>query len=219
MTMFSDFALLDHEPFMHVSQAIYGTSELTVHRSAAIMRQPPGGFGGWHTDQSVSPTVEGANDVLNSLEIPNGNWFYLNGSRAGHSGIAVIDRSHHADWPGPGGYELINHGKTFRRVAEAPAGDEHPMELGVPGAVAVEAGPGDLIIFAARTYHSALRTEIDEPRLSCAMVFRPRVRHDRPWPLSEQTQAFLDGLAPRHRPYFEHYTSIDPAWRPADRAG
>ena len=29
-------ALLDHQPFMQVSEAIYGTSELTVHRSAAI---------------------------------------------------------------------------------------------------------------------------------------------------------------------------------------
>jgi len=222
-------SLLRHQPFMKISEAIFGSDQLTVHRSAAIMRMPPAKFGGWHTDQSMSPTVEGPNDVLNCLDRPNGNWFYLNGSGPGRCGIAVIEGSHRPAWTGPEGYRMVNHGKSFRPAnggddPEVPDGQamreistwEHPLEMAVPGAVAVEAEPGDLILFANLTYHSAMRTEIDEPRLSCAIGFRPRgpMPNDVPWPLDPHAQRFVDSVPADLRPYFEHYVSIDPDWTP-----
>ena len=42
--------LLDYEPFMDIHRHLIGTDELTIHRSAAIIRRTGSAPVGWHTD-------------------------------------------------------------------------------------------------------------------------------------------------------------------------
>ena len=46
------WSLMDYEPFMDLHRHLIGSDELTVHRSAAIIRKPGSQPVGWHTDWS-----------------------------------------------------------------------------------------------------------------------------------------------------------------------
>ena len=99
--------LVDNPAFMRFLRLVHGTADLCLHRSAAILRTPGEGMGGWHQDhRGHIARPQRANDVLNRFPIPSGLWFYLNGSDPGRSGIAVIEKSHHPGWEGPEGYTI-----------------------------------------------------------------------------------------------------------------
>ena len=111
--------------------------------------------------------------------MPSGSWFYLNGSHHERSGIAVIEKSNRPDWTGPEGFELTEDRSGFRPVSADSSVRWNQMD--VPGCIAVVAEPGDLICFAALTYHANMATQ--ERRYSCGMGFRPkREKIDAPWP-------------------------------------
>ena len=68
----------------------------------------------------------------------------------------------------------------------------------MPGTVPLFTEPGDLIIFAARTYHGAFPHGGDEPRLSCGFIFRPtREKLSIPWELPESAHRFMEELSPQ----------------------
>src|SRR5689334_5412720 len=95
--------LLEHEPLMAINRRLCDSDRLTVHRSAAILRNVGCGVGPWHTDEAI-PRVpwQESNDVLNRGQSwPNGMWFYLEGTHPSRGGLAVIEDSHRPDWPGP----------------------------------------------------------------------------------------------------------------------
>ena len=79
------WAMLEYEPFMRISRYLVGSDELTIHRSAAIIRMPGSAPVAWHTDwggfHEGPPQHTG--HVLNSGLWPSGKWFYLAGSRPG----------------------------------------------------------------------------------------------------------------------------------------
>ena len=205
--------LLDFEPFMRVNRALMGTEQLTINRSAAILRKPGSAAVAWHTDWhgfSGEPPVD-SGEVLNRGPWPSGKWFYLTGSWPEHGGLAVIEDSHVACWQGPEGFQMLPNRRSFY-----PAGEEPCAYSGfdVPGLVPIFADPGDMIVFAHRTYHAAFPNRTDNVRLSCALGFRPSdYKIKAPWPLPESAVAFKKSLPDRHRAYVEDYSGIDVDWR------
>ena len=87
--------LLEYEPFMDIHRHLIGTDELTVHRSAAIVRMSDSQPVNWHTDWCDYATeIKNSGDVLNRSLWPSGKWFYLTGSRPIHGGLCIIEDSH-----------------------------------------------------------------------------------------------------------------------------
>jgi hypothetical protein len=205
--------LMDHEPFMRIHQAFTGTDQMTINRSACILRNPGSQAVGWHTDwrgfADTPPTNTG--DVLNRGDWPSGKWFYITGSRPVHGGLCIIEDSHVEDWEGPEGFNL-----TKDRGSFYPQGEEEHRYNGfdIPGLVPLFTDPGDMIVFAHRTYHGAFPNKTDEVRLSCAIGFRRKDHHiDAPWPLPETSKQFIEALPEHLKPYTEGYTGLDRNWR------
>lgn len=206
--------LLEYEPFLEISRTLIQSREMTLHRSAALYKAVGAGVGPWHTDwagRKGPPVV--VDDVFNRGEVPAGLWFYLNGTHPTRGGLAIIEDSHRPDWPGPEGFEFTPYRKSFYRKG-TPATDYVGMD--VPGIVPLFTDPGDLIIFASRTYHGVYPHNGTEPRYSCACNFRPG-RHsiNAPWALSEQAQKFIDSQPAHVRPLVEYYAGMDRTWKPA----
>lgn len=203
--------LVEHEPYMNYVRAVHGTDEVCLHRSAAILRTAGEGMGTWHTDHRghvEKPQI--ANDVLNRFSMPSGSWFYLNGSDPQRSGIAVIEKSNKPDWTGPEGFELTPDRSGFRPIGAADDAKWNRME--VPGCIGVVADPGDLICFAALTYHANMATR--ERRYSCGMSFRPKkMKINAPWPLPATARALTERLPDHLKTYTDGYTGYDGTWR------
>ena len=205
--------LLEYEPFMKVHRHLIGTDELTVHRSAAIIRMPGSHPVAWHTDWCGFSTdaPKNSGDVLNRGMWPSGKWFYITGSRPEHGGLCVIEDSHVENWEGPEGFSLTADKRSFYKIG----GEERAYsDFDVPGIIPLFTNPGDMIVFAHRTYHGAFPNQIDEIRLSCAIGFRSRAHHiDIPWEIPDVGKKFLEDLPPHLHQYTHGYTSIDTAWR------
>lgn len=205
--------LLDYEPFLRVQRLFCQSDELTIHRTAAILRNPGSSPLSWHSDWhgfSQAPP-QNAGDVLNRGHWPSGRWFYLTGSYPEHGGLAVIEDSHVEDWTGPEGFALTPDRRSFYRRGSEP---EAYVGFDVPGIVPLFTEPGDQIIFAARTYHAAFPNRTDQVRLSCGLGLRPRSYWiEAPWPLPESAQAFIEALPARHQHFVENYVGIDTQWR------
>ena len=106
--------VLDYEPFMAIHQHLIGTDELTLHRSAAIIRRTGSAPVGWHTDWcGYSTEIKNSGDVLNRGLWPSGKWFYLTGSRPEHGGLCVIEDSHVENWEGPEGFSMTADRRSF----------------------------------------------------------------------------------------------------------
>lgn len=203
--------LVTHEPFMDYVRRVHGTSDVCLHRSAAILRTAHEPMGMWHTDhRGMVKTPKVANDVLNRFSMPSGSWFYLNGSSPERSGIAVIERSHLPGWKGPDGFRLTLDGTSFNRLDQPE--DEGCQDMDVPGCVPVVADPGDLICFAANAFHANMATH--ERRYSAGLSFRPKSnRIDAPWPLPEAVRAMISKLPETIRHFADGYISYDGSWR------
>ena len=205
--------LLGYEPFMKIHRHLIGTDEMTVHRSAAIIRMPGSQPVAWHTDWCGFSTdaPKNSGDVLNRGLWPSGKWFYLTGSRPEHGGLCVIEDSHVEGWEGPEGFSLTTDKRSFYKE-----GEEEKAYVGfdIPGLVPLFTNPGDMIVFAHRTYHGAFPNQIDKIRLSCAIGFRSRAHHiDIPWEIPDDGRQFLADLPPHFQQYTHGYTSIDVGWR------
>ena len=205
--------VLVHEPFMKIHRHLIGSDALTLHRSAAIIRMPGSQPVAWHTDWCgfSTDTPKNSGDVLNRGLWPSGKWFYLTGSRPEHGGLCVIEDSHVENWEGPEGFKMTADRRSFYKE-----GEEEKAYVGfdIPGLVPLFTNPGDMIVFAHRTYHGAFPNEIDEIRLSCGVGFRSRDHHiDIPWEIPNEGKQFLADLPPHLHQYTQGYTSIDLAWR------
>lgn len=199
--------LLAHQPFLRVARTLVGAPEIVVHRAAALVRAAGSPQVDWHTDLDTGSgpptTIDG---VLNRGDAPS-LWFYLTGCRPDQGGLWLIPGSHRPQWQPLPPYRL----SEDRRLILTQAGT--PAPIAIPGAVAVHAEPGDLVAFAARTYHAA--SPLTEGlRLSAGFSLRARrVRCPAPWPLSATTRGWLAQLPTAVRPYFEGYVGLDPSWR------
>ena len=205
--------VLEHGPFMKIHRHLIGSDALTLHRSAAIIRMPGSHPVAWHTDWCgfSTETPKNSGDVLNRGLWPSGKWFYLTGSRPEHGGLCVIEDSHVENWEGPEGFKMTADRRSFYK-----AGEEERAYVGfdIPGLVPLFTNPGDMIVFAHRTYHGAFPNQIDEIRLSCGVGFRSRDHHiDIPWKIPNEGKQFLTDLPPHLHQYTHGYTSIDLAWR------
>ena len=204
--------MMEHEPFMRIHRHLIGSDELTIHRSAAIIRMPGSAPVGWHTDWCgfYGGPPRNSGEVLNSGLWPSGKWFYITGSRPVHGGLCVIADSHVEGWEGPEGFELTPDRRSFYRKGEEPG---RHAGFDIPGLVPFFTESGDMIVFAHRTYHGAFPNRTDQVRLSCAIGFRDRKhRIDIPWEIPEAGQRFLAELPEHLQQYTEGYTSIDVNW-------
>ena len=207
------WSLLENESFMRIHHHLIGTDDLTIHRSAAIIRMPGSAPLQWHSDgcgfSDEAPVNSG--DVLNRGMWPSGKWFYITGSRPMHGGLCVIEGSHVEGWEGPKGFNLTSDKRSFYPVGEE---ESRYTSHEVPGLVPMFTDPGDMIVFAHRTYHWAFGNREDEPRLSCAIGFRDSShRIDVPWEIPEVGQKFMGDLPDHLQHYLDGYTSINMEWR------
>ena len=205
--------LFAYQPFLRAQQIFCEAQELTINRTAAIIRQPGSAPLLWHSDWRgfSKATPKTASDILNRGPWPSGLWFYLTGSNPQHGGLAIIEDSHIPNWPGPAGFRLTNDQSSFYRDGGDPAGY---VGFDVPGMVPLFTEPGDEIVFAARTYHAAFPNQTNQVRLSCGIGLRPRsMRIDAPWPLSLTAKAFIEAQPIHIQLMVENYVGIDPSWR------
>ncbi len=207
--------LLLEPAFLRLCQAVVGAQQLVVHRSAAIQRSVGSPQLPWHSDfDHGHGPPQGPDGVLNRGEWPAGLWFYLTGCDPGHGGLCVVRGSHAPDWQPPLPWRLSADRHLLVDAEGMPAG------MDMPGMVAIQAEPGDLVLFASRTYHAAAALH-DRPRLSCGLTLRPRASLlQAPWKLGSPGQAMLAGLEPALEPFFQGYCGIDPLRRqPETSAG
>jgi hypothetical protein len=204
--------LLNFEPFMEIHRHLLGTDELTIHRSAAIIRMSGSQPVRWHTDWGgYSKEIRNSGDVLNRGLWPSGKWFYLTGSRPVHGGLCVIEDSHVEDWEGPDGFRMTSDMRSFY-----PENEEEQAYDGfdIPGLIPLFTSGEDMIVFAHRTYHGAFPNRLPETRLSCAIGFRDKQhRIDIPWEIPEAGRWFLENLPDHLKGYTDGYTSIDAGWK------
>ena len=204
--------LFDHEPYMRAQQVFCQAEELTINRTAAILRNSGSAPLAWHSDFcgfSNGPR-QFSGDVLNRGPWPSGLWFYITGSHPNHGGLAVIEDSHLEGWTAPEGFQLTPDRRSFHSQGSEP---HRHVGFDVPGVVPIFTDPGDQIVFASRTYHAAFSNRIDRVRLSCAIIFRAReYTINAPWPLTEDAQAFMEALPQRWQPLVKNYVGIDNDW-------
>tara|TARA_B100001013_G_scaffold343493_1_gene271334 strand:- start:211 stop:1062 length:852 start_codon:yes stop_codon:yes gene_type:complete len=199
--------LLADEKFLAISRAVTDSDELTLNRSAAILRDIGSSAVRWHTDfLGSSSKPESLGSALNSGEWPSGLWFYLTGAYPTHGGLAVIADSHLPDWEGPVGFEFTAGRRSFYKEGEK---EDNCMDFDIPGLVPFFTDPGDFIIFAARTYHGAFPNTGPVQRISVGLNFRPRGPVNGDWPLSETAQAFMNDAPAHMQPFLYHYTGLD----------
>jgi hypothetical protein len=86
--------------------------------------------------------------------------------------------------------------------------------MDVPGMLPLLTAPGDLIVFAERTYHGVFPHHGDEVRLSIGLAFRPgQTPFPVPWPLPESARKFIASAPADVRPLVEHYVGLEPGWK------
>lgn len=198
--------LFDNAPWFAIQKRFYGSEELTVHRSAAIIRNPGAPGMGWHTDtyQPLEPWYA-PDTVLNRGQSLGGMFFYLTGCRPSHGGLCVIPDSHLSGWKPQGDFEFGRAGKIICRKGQTNS----YIGADVPGTLPLVTQGTDLLLFDQRTYHCALPNHEPSPRLSCSLGFRAdRKPFLCPWPLPAEAVELKKRLPEHLRPYFEHYASV-----------
>lgn len=208
---------LDHKPWLDFIAYSEGTDNLRFHRSAAIIRNPGAPCVAWHSDWSFRSGLhklppQCIDDVLNIHEGLGGRWFYLDGTHPTRAGLAVIDGSNKIDWAGPEGFEFSDDRRTFFKKGGER---KHYTGWDVPGIVPLFTDPGDMILFASRTYHYAFPHAGDKPRHSCGGPgLRSRaMKNFCPWPLPESSKKFLASLPEKYRRFADGYGGFDPTWK------
>ncbi|MDF2722017.1 MAG: hypothetical protein K0Q59_1692 [Paenibacillus sp.] len=209
--------LMAFEPLMRLARQLNGHQPLTLNRSAAIYKKPgaaghaaKSGVHAWHTDWEPLVRPYGANALLNNTNAAS-LWFYLTGSSPQNGGLAIVPDSHTEDWTGPSGFDF-----TAGRRSFYPKGAEAVPYTGmdVPGMIPVVTEPGDLVLFAERTYHGVYAHQGAEARLSCGLSFRPSAHQLDPcWPVTESVRRFIEACPVELKHLVDGYVGFDGAWR------
>lgn len=201
--------LLTYEPFMRIGRHMNYNKPMTLIRSAAIYKKPEAPPMAWHTDWAPREYPYTVDSFLNNLG-GSSMWFYLNGTHPDRAGLAIIPDSHTEDWPGPEGFEFMDRRKFFYRKGTEPIPS---TELDIPEVLPLFTEPGDLILFAEKTYHAVFPHNGSEVRLSCGMGFHSSSTAGLEfWPQPESAKPFIESCPPEVRPIVENYTGIDMKW-------
>ncbi|RAV22591.1 hypothetical protein DQG23_06580 [Paenibacillus contaminans] len=201
--------LLTYEPYMKIARRLYGNEPISLNRSAAIYKKPGAPVGAWHTDWQPRVHPYGVDGVLNTTGA-NSNWFYLNGTHPDRAGISIIPDSHTEEWEGPKGFEFTSRRKSFYRKGTEP---EACVEMDFDEAFSLFTDPGDMIVFAERTYHGVHAHNGTETRLSCALSFRTKGQQfDEVWPLPESARTFIANCPVGVKPLVEEYLGMGKSW-------
>ena len=213
--------LFDNPEYMALTHAMYGgRRDLTVRRSASILRKPAAWGMAWHSDWDFAAaaglpgTFEIEGDPLREDDVSL--WFYLTGCYPRHGGIAIIPDSHVKGWQPPAGYKLNAMGKSFEPVESNT--DERYKRFDMPGMIPVIAGGRDAILFHIRTYHGVFAKQEERNRISNSAYGFRLGRHalNVPWELPEDAKRLKATVRADIRPYFEHYPSF---FAPNERPG
>ena len=197
--------------YLSLYRSLLECEDLTINRSMGLIRAPAAPSLPWHSDFSFNRgKPENRDDVLQRGDWVNGTWLYLTGSNPHHGGLAVLEGSHLPDWKAPAGFSF----SRDRRCICADKTPDTPYDgMDVPGMVALYAEPGDMIVYAARTYHTNFPNLSKRPRLSVISICRPTHAPFRaPWPLSQQARDFIEHAPPFLKPFVRHYRGISPTY-------
>ena len=133
-------------------------------------------------------------------------------------GIHAAADSHRPNWPCPEGFAFIQNRKSFAKAADVARGESQRYgSFDVPGCVPIVSEPGDLILFAARTYHAVfpMPAEWDDVRRSANFGLRAQPGHDdtvapgvhwlAPWPRSAGAKRLEASLPAQLKKFASHY--------------
>ncbi|TMV48707.1 phytanoyl-CoA dioxygenase family protein [Paenibacillus mesophilus] len=208
-------SLMTYEPYMRIARALNGDEPISLNRSAAIYKKAGCGPMAWHTDWGPLEHPYDTNAVLNNSGASS-MWFYLNGIDDVRGGLAIIPDSHTEDWDAPEGFAFTERKKSFYKKGAAPT--PHTRMDDVPGSMPVVAEPGDMILFAERTYHGVYPHRGTETRLSCGMSFRKQsYKPEQVWPLSDSAKRFIDFCPSEIKPFVEGYIGMGGDWTSVPR--
>jgi ectoine hydroxylase-related dioxygenase (phytanoyl-CoA dioxygenase family) len=197
------------ESYMRIANRLNNNVPITLNRSAAIYKKPGAGPMAWHTDWEPLKHPYRANAVLNNSGASS-MWFYLNGIRPERGGLAIIPDSHRLDYAGPEGFEFTERLNSFYRKGTKPVGYS---QMDFQECFPLFTDPGDLVIFAERTYHGVYPHNGDEERLTCAMSFRPTTyKLPQIWPLTESAKKFIANCPAEIYPLVKDYIGINGDW-------
>jgi hypothetical protein len=200
--------LLTYRPYTDISRCLFG-EEMSLNRSAAIVKNVGASVGAWHTDLCAPDATDGGkNAALNRGKFVSA-WLYLNGTHPSRGGLAIIPDSHTSDWAGPEGFEFTHARRSFYRKGTEPVAYK---EMDVPGMLPLFTEPGDGVYFAERTYHGVFPHNGDQLRLSCGISFRPgRAPLPNVWPLSESARRFIASCPKEVQHWVKYYPGLNQA--------
>jgi hypothetical protein len=204
--------VLDIDGYVELNARLLGTRDLTIHRSFAVLKNAGSDAVAWHRDyhhlESTTPTEP--DQFLDPGDHGARMLWYLDGSYPDEGGLWVIPDSHRDDWPGLPGFAFTAGAKSFHRVGE-PAVDCASFDA--PQMFPLRVDPGDLLIYALRTYHGA-SAQPSGRRRACAVLLRPTFPAlEVPWAQPESSLRFLDALPERYASFARNYVGIDYRWR------
>ena len=99
-------------PYMDISRCLFG-DEMSLNRSAAIVKNVGAPVGAWHTDWCAPDSADAGRDAVLNRGVFASVWLYLSGTHPSRGGLAIIPDSHTKDWVGPPGFEFTRARKSF----------------------------------------------------------------------------------------------------------
>lgn len=204
--------VLDIEGYVELNRRLLGTSELTIHRSFAVLKNAGSPAVAWHRDyhhlESSTPTEP--DEFLDPGDHGARMLWYLDGSYPDAGGLWLVPDSHREDWQGLPGFAFTPGRKSFHRVGQPP---HECATFDAPQMVPLHIDPGDLLIYALRLYHGAA-AQPSGLRRACAVLLRPTwPALEVPWSQPASSRRFVETLPDRYAAFARNYVGIDYAWR------
>jgi hypothetical protein len=207
---------LDAPGYLALYQRLFGTTDLTIHRSFAVLKNAGSAPVAWQRDyhhrESEVPTEP--DQFLDPSDHGLRLLWYLDGSYPQDGGLWLVPDSHHDDWEGLPGFEFCEGRKSFHRSHTSPA---HYEGFDAPEMLPLYIDPGDALLYSPKLYHGAT-SQSEGVRRACAMLLRPTDPPiEVPWQESAATKRFVTTIPERLRRYVANYVGIDYGWRPKGR--
>ena len=207
--------LLDAEAYVDLNRRMFGSDELTIHRSFAVLKNAGSPPVAWHRDYHHRDEADAQATEPDQFLDPGDHGFralwYLDGSYPDRGGLWLIPDSHRDDWQPPEGYAFTEGRKSFYRIGEPP---EDYERFDLREMLPLHVDPGDLVIYSLKLQHAAA-AQPEGVRRACAVILRPTwPALEVPWQPLESSKRFVATIPDRHRSFVRNYVGIDYGWDP-----
>lgn len=198
--------LLVNRKVMDLVDAICG-NDVTLTRSAAIIRQPDYGGMHWHRDQCAPAYATSQRASLNLGPFVS-VWFHLTGLRPNEGGLAVIPRSHQAEYEAPDGFVAAPKLRSFCRPGQVVPSSCMDFSCVEP----IECGSNDMVLFAGQLFHAVYPHSGETERVSIGLSFTPSCDENMLPPQTSFAASFVRSQSKEVKKYLSKYPGWDAEW-------